>query len=179
MLDHGGEIFKTLHYLSNLIQSIKRPLGTKENPARICRDLMNCEQKMTDGRKPQMCQGCILHRAVPCGLLPWDQSPRNQNSPFVIHRKGCVSLLIPKSSISSGTYWIDPNLGCSSDTIQVICNFTNGGQTCISPVTVSKVGTAQPQSISHTAIAKYLLCVCCPRAQGSDHKDTAQGLGEH
>jgi len=52
MLDHGGEIFKTLHYLSNLIQSIKRPLGTKENPARICRDLMNCEQKMKDGRKP-------------------------------------------------------------------------------------------------------------------------------
>ncbi|RLW00423.1 hypothetical protein DV515_00008882 [Chloebia gouldiae] len=86
MLDHGGEIFKTLHYLSNLIQSIKRPLGTKENPARICRDLMNCEQKMTDG-----------------------------------------------------TYWIDPNLGCSSDTIQVICNFTNGGQTCLSPVTVSKL----------------------------------------
>lgn len=58
MLDHGGEIFKTLHYLSNLIQSIKRPLGTKENPARICRDLMNCEQKMTDGRQPQMCKGC-------------------------------------------------------------------------------------------------------------------------
>ncbi|OXB69161.1 hypothetical protein ASZ78_009637 [Callipepla squamata] len=86
MLDHGGEIFKTLHYLSNLIQSIKRPLGTKENPARICRDLMNCEQKMKDG-----------------------------------------------------TYWIDPNLGCSSDTIQVICNFTNGGQTCLSPITVSKL----------------------------------------
>lgn len=54
MLDHGGEIFKTLHYLSNLIQSIKRPLGTKENPARICRDLMNCEQKMNDGRKPRV-----------------------------------------------------------------------------------------------------------------------------
>lgn len=64
MLDHGGEIFKTLHYLSNLIQSIKRPLGTKENPARICRDLMNCEQKMNDGRKPRV---CILHRAVSHG----------------------------------------------------------------------------------------------------------------
>lgn len=49
MLDQGGEIFKTLHYLSNLIQSIKTPLGTKENPARVCRDLMDCEQKMVDG----------------------------------------------------------------------------------------------------------------------------------
>lgn len=51
MQDQEGEIFKTLHYLSNLIQSIKRPLGTKENPARICRDLMNCEQKMDDGKQ--------------------------------------------------------------------------------------------------------------------------------
>ena len=51
MLDQGGEIFKTLHYLSNLIQSIKTPLGTKENPARVCRDLMDCEQKMADGMR--------------------------------------------------------------------------------------------------------------------------------
>lgn len=51
MLEQGGEIFKTLHYLSNLIQSIKTPLGTKENPARVCRDLMDCEQKMADGMR--------------------------------------------------------------------------------------------------------------------------------
>ena len=38
-----------------------------------------------------------------------------------------------------GTYWIDPNLGCMSDTIEVSCNFTGGGQTCLKPVTVSKV----------------------------------------
>lgn len=86
VLDQGGEIFKTLHYLSNLIQSIKMPLGTKENPARVCRDLMDCEQKMVDG-----------------------------------------------------TYWVDPNLGCSSDTIEVSCNFTHGGQTCLKPITASKV----------------------------------------
>lgn len=85
-LDQGGEIFKTLHYLSNLIQSIKTPLGsTKENPARVCRDLMDCEQRMADG-----------------------------------------------------TYWVDPNLGCSSDTIEVSCNFTQGGQTCLKPITASK-----------------------------------------
>ncbi|MBN3322403.1 CRA1B protein, partial [Atractosteus spatula] len=86
MLDQGTEIFKTLHYLSNLIQSIKNPLGTHDNPARICRDLKDCEQRMNDG-----------------------------------------------------TYWIDPNLGCASDTIEVTCNFTNGGQTCLKPVSVSKL----------------------------------------
>ncbi|XP_015684544.1 collagen alpha-1(XXVII) chain-like, partial [Protobothrops mucrosquamatus] len=86
VMDQGGEIFKTLHYLSVLIQSIKRPLGTKENPTRVCKDLMNCEQKMQDG-----------------------------------------------------VYWIDPNLGCSSDSIQVTCNFAQGGQTCLNPITASKL----------------------------------------
>lgn len=61
MLDQGGEIFKTLHYLSNLIQSIKTPLGTKENPARVCRDLLDCEQRMADGKSV-----CGLSR----GFLP-------------------------------------------------------------------------------------------------------------
>lgn len=42
-------------------------------------------------------------------------------------------------SSSSGTYWIDPNLGCAADTIEVMCNFTGGGQTCLKTVTVSKV----------------------------------------
>lgn len=39
----------------------------------------------------------------------------------------------------TGAYWIDPNLGCGADTIEVMCNFTGGGQTCLKPVTVSKV----------------------------------------
>ncbi|KAK2120195.1 hypothetical protein P7K49_001581 [Saguinus oedipus] len=95
VLDQGGEIFKTLHYLSNLIQSIKTPLGTKENPARVCRDLMDCEQKMVDG-----------------------------------------------------TYWVDPNLGCSSDTIEVSCNFTHGGQTCLKPITASKFMPQQEAALS-------------------------------
>ncbi|XP_045907508.1 collagen alpha-1(XXVII) chain B-like isoform X2 [Micropterus dolomieu] len=86
MLDQSTEIFKTLQHLSTLIQSLKNPLGTRDNPARICRDLYNCEQRMHDG-----------------------------------------------------TYWIDPNLGCAADTIEVMCNFTGGGQTCLKPITVSKL----------------------------------------
>lgn len=54
ILDQGAEIFKTLRYLSNLIQSLKNPLGTRDNPARICRDLHSCEQKLNDG------EGCGL-----------------------------------------------------------------------------------------------------------------------
>uniref|UniRef100_A0A7N5JII1 Fibrillar collagen NC1 domain-containing protein n=1 Tax=Ailuropoda melanoleuca TaxID=9646 RepID=A0A7N5JII1_AILME len=45
----------------------------------------------------------------------------------------------PSSTPPIGTYWVDPNLGCSSDTIEVSCNFTHGGQTCLKPITASKV----------------------------------------
>lgn len=115
MLDQGAEIFKTLHYLSNLIQSLKNPLGTRENPARICRDLHSCEQKLNDGEG--VCLLCLRQRAMLC----------------------LDGLIIPDVFIFSGTYWIDPNLGCSSDTIEVSCNFTGGGQTCLKPITASKV----------------------------------------
>ena len=30
-----------------------------------------------------------------------------------------------------GFYWIDPNHGCVGDAIQVFCNFTAGGETCL------------------------------------------------
>lgn len=50
LIDYSAEIFKTLNYLSNLLHSIKNPLGTRDNPARICKDLLNCEHKVSDGK---------------------------------------------------------------------------------------------------------------------------------
>lgn len=50
LIDHSAEIFETLNYLSNLLHSIKNPLGTRDNPARICKDLLNCEHKVSDGK---------------------------------------------------------------------------------------------------------------------------------
>lgn len=51
MLDQSAEIFKTLQHLNTMIRSLKNPLGNRDNPARICRDLYNCEQKMHDGEE--------------------------------------------------------------------------------------------------------------------------------
>ncbi|GCB75668.1 hypothetical protein scyTo_0020385, partial [Scyliorhinus torazame] len=86
VMDQGMEVFKTLHYLSSLMHSIKHPLGTKDHPVRVCRDLLNCESKLSNDK-----------------------------------------------------YWIDPNLGCPSDTIEVFCNFSAGGQTCLHPLSTTKL----------------------------------------
>ena len=32
-----------------------------------------------------------------------------------------------------GLYWVDPNQGGIADAIEVYCNMTGGGYTCISP----------------------------------------------
>ncbi|TNN47180.1 Collagen alpha-1(XXIV) chain [Liparis tanakae] len=77
---------ETLRYLSGVIESIKTPLGTRENPARVCKDLLDCHHRLRDG---------------------W--------------------------------FWIDPNLGCTSDAFKVFCNFTAGGSTCLHPVASNKM----------------------------------------
>lgn len=73
--------------------------------------------------------------------------PTSEPSPGLLPTHITATPLLP-----AGTYWVDPNLGCSSDTIEVSCNFTHGGQTCLKPITASKVpvcphparATAQP-----------------------------------
>ncbi|CAB1437518.1 unnamed protein product [Pleuronectes platessa] len=47
--DQNTEILQTLHYLSSVIESIKKPVGTRENPARVCKDLLDCHHKVQDG----------------------------------------------------------------------------------------------------------------------------------
>ncbi len=49
--DQNTEILKTLRYLSSVIESIKKPLGTRENPARVCKDLLDCHHKLKDGER--------------------------------------------------------------------------------------------------------------------------------
>lgn len=51
----------------------------------------------------------------------------------------CKDLYNCAQRLEDGTYWIDPNLGCSTDSMEVTCNFTAGGQTCIKPLTVFKL----------------------------------------
>lgn len=50
----------------------------------------------------------------------------------------CDQLLLQNATISSGHYWIDPNLGCSTDAILVYCNFTSN-ETCLYPAQTREV----------------------------------------
>ncbi|TNN88417.1 Collagen alpha-1(XI) chain [Liparis tanakae] len=45
----------------------------------------------------------------------------------------CNDLHLSQPDYPDGEYWIDPNQGCIGDSIQVFCNFTAGGETCIHP----------------------------------------------
>uniref|UniRef100_A0A4X2JRW1 Collagen type XI alpha 1 chain n=1 Tax=Vombatus ursinus TaxID=29139 RepID=A0A4X2JRW1_VOMUR len=52
-----------------------------------------------------------------------------QNNPS----RTCKDLQLSHPDFPDGEYWIDPNQGCSGDSFKVYCNFTAGGETCISP----------------------------------------------
>ncbi|XP_063172386.1 collagen alpha-3(V) chain-like [Candoia aspera] len=46
----------------------------------------------------------------------------------------CKELSVVRSHLSDGWYYVDPNQGSPQDSLMAFCNFTAGGETCISPV---------------------------------------------
>lgn len=129
------EILKTLRYLSSVVESIKKPLGTRENPARVCKDLLDCHHKLKDGEsliriypdtERMQCQDFSKYEIFLCTTLCIFRCMQITLSP-------CLTWGL------SGWFWIDPNLGCTSDAFKVFCNFTAGGQTCLHPVASNKV----------------------------------------
>lgn len=68
---------------------------------------------------------------------------------------GLAFLTVPVFSLNcgcSGWFWIDPNLGCTSDAIKVFCNFTAGGQTCLHPLASNKVKNEVVVSVIRSGI---------------------------
>lgn len=47
--------------------------------------------------------------------------------------RSCRDIYLTHSTFADGYYWIDPNLGVIEDAINVFCNMSAGGHTCVSP----------------------------------------------
>ncbi len=45
----------------------------------------------------------------------------------------CKDLYLSHKDFKDGHYWIDPNQGCTKDALEVFCNMTAEGETCIYP----------------------------------------------
>uniref|UniRef100_A0A3P9AEX3 Fibrillar collagen NC1 domain-containing protein n=1 Tax=Esox lucius TaxID=8010 RepID=A0A3P9AEX3_ESOLU len=53
----------------------------------------------------------------------------------------CHDLKLLHSNYTDGDYWIDPNQGCSRDSLKVFCNFTAGVETCLYPSKSVKINS--------------------------------------
>merc|ERR1712106_36564 len=97
-----GEIFAALESLKQELQMMKEPMGTKDNPARSCRDLWLCHSDFPDG-----------------------------------------------------DYWIDPNGGCNKDAIQVECQMSNKGTTCLKPTQDGAKQSRWPKETAGAWFSEY------------------------
>ena len=73
-----------------------------------------------------------------------------------------LSLLSRPLSAVEGLYWIDPNLGCSSDAVQVFCNCSSR-QTCVLPnttVTLVCVHVVLCNTLATMILALYYSLTC-------------------
>lgn len=105
--DRDLEVDTTLKSLSQQIENIRSPEGSRKNPARTCRDLKMCHSDWKSGE-------CLSRGPEGGPTFPVLASPLT--TPYY----------------STGEYWIDPNQGCTLDAIKVFCNMETG-ETCVYP----------------------------------------------
>jgi len=100
------DVYTDIYNMRVELERTRKPLGTRDNPVRTCRDLFYGHPHFKDGT-------C-------CRTLTKAQ---------IFNKRNTLNLKL------TDWYWVDPNLGMPDDAIYVFCNLTNGGETCVLPET--------------------------------------------
>ena len=116
----------------------KNPNGSKEFPARTCRDLHMSYPKFLSGK----CSYCLkfMRFTFIYSRSHWWWSFRNLGIRFY----KCISFpqhrfnIVVKYLFILGLYWIDPNGGITNDAIKVYCEFHTNAS-CLYPGEESQV----------------------------------------
>ena len=93
------------------LEKMRKPIGTRDSPARSCKDLHHGHPQLKDGNDA-FCYFIITKIYIMTDRI------RKILHPF---------------STCPGYYWIDPNLGMSDDAVKVHCDMEQGGETCVFP----------------------------------------------
>lgn len=110
------DMYTSIYSMRQDLDRLRKPVGSKENPARTCRDLHYGHPTFDDGR--------------PCARAhSRDLFGTSLTTPIWT----CCSTEAPAGVLCLGWYWIDPNLGMADDAVSVFCNMTGGGETCVYP----------------------------------------------
>ena len=135
------KIFSHIDELDTELQEIKFPLGTKESPARMCRDIYLGHPEFQDGTYCTYISAESLQlniRILSTVILKESHFPLK-----IFLHFSTAKLNLDFESFYAGWYWIDPNLGVPTDAIQVWCNVTSKGETCVYPDYKSRMVTFQ------------------------------------
>lgn len=100
------DMYSSIYAMRQELDRIRKPIGSRENPARTCKDLFYGHPHFHDG---------------------WYFFARRFF--YRIDRLKTYEIVLWKI----GWYWIDPNLGMADDSVYVYCNMTNMGETCVYP----------------------------------------------
>lgn len=99
-------MYSSIYAMRQDLERIRKPVGTRDNPVRTCKDLFYGHPQFKDGE---------------CNRIRSNLKERERE-----REQSCTASF-------SGWYWIDPNLGMSDDAVYVFCNITAQGETCVFP----------------------------------------------